>query len=208
MIARVEQRIDEAPETQLDAFSQVLARWQVDPDSISVRDASRCAATIAPGLDCLRGRATLEQIARFDRPLILILHQGERQAHAVLQGVGNAHVRLDIAGERYELARSSLSKLWNGDFIALWRLPPDVPASLKRGDAGPGIGWVKARLASLDGGAAGESGPAFFDADLEDRVRKLQIAYGIKADGIVGPETLFALSALDDTGPRLARTVE
>ena len=72
-------------------------------------------------------------------------------------------------------------------------------ASLKRGDAGAGVAWVKGALASLDGGAA-ESGPAFFDAELEERVRKLQIAYGIKADGIVGPETLFALSALDEAG--------
>jgi general secretion pathway protein A len=36
----------------------------------------------------------------------------------------------------------------------------------------------------------------------------LQQSYGIKADGIIGPETLFALSALDDAGPHLARTVE
>jgi general secretion pathway protein A len=117
-------------------------------------------------------------------------------------------VRLDLGGERYELARASLSKFWNGEFIAVWRLPADVPnTSFKRGDAGAGVAWVKGKLAALDGRTA-ESGPAFFDAELEDRVRKLQIAYGIKADGIVGPETLFALSALDDSGPRLARTVQ
>ena len=68
------------------------------------------------------------------------------------------------------------------------------------------LGQGPARFARR--GAAAESGPAFFDADVEDRVRKLQTAYGIKADGIVGPETLFALSALDDSGPRLARTVQ
>jgi general secretion pathway protein A len=116
-------------------------------------------------------------------------------------------VRLDLGGRRYELARASLSKLWNGEFVAVWRLPSDVPtASIKRGDAGAGVAWIKGRLAGLDGQDA-ESGPAFFDAELEERVRKLQTAYGIKADGIVGPETLFALSALDDSGPRLARTV-
>jgi general secretion pathway protein A len=208
MIARIGQRLGTDADTQLDAFSQLLARWQVDSDSVSVRDASRCPAAIAPGLDCLRGRATLEQLARFDRPLILLLHQDEHQAYALLQGVGPAHVRLDLGGERYELARASLSKFWNGEFIAVWRLPADVPnTSFKRGDAGAGVAWVKSKLAALDGGIA-ESGPAFFDAELEDRVRKLQVAYGIKADGIVGPETLFALSALDDSGPRLARTVQ
>ena len=72
-----------------------------------------------------------------------------------------------------------------------------VPAS-----PGSRAGWPRWMVATA------ESGPAFFDAELEDRVRKLQVAYGIKADGIVGPETLFALSALDDSGPRLARTVQ
>jgi general secretion pathway protein A len=164
---------------------------------------------IVPGIDCLRGRASLEQLARFDRPLILELHQDEHQAYALLQGVGAQHVRLDLGGQRYELARASLSKFWNGEFIAVWRLPGEIPnASIKRGDAGAGVAWVKDRLAALDDGAKAESGPAFFDNEVEDRVRKLQVAYGIKADGIVGPETLFALSALDEGGPRLARTVQ
>ena len=209
MIARIGQAIENGTDTELNAFSQLLARWQVDSDSVSVREASRCPAVIATGLNCLRGRASLEQLARFDRPLILVLHEEARQAHALLQGVGPTHVRLDLDGQRYELARASLSKFWTGEFIAVWRLPVDVPtASIKRGDAGAGVAWIKGRVAALDGGSAAESGPAFFDAELEERVRKLQSAYGIRADGIVGPETLFALSALDDSGPRLARTVQ
>jgi general secretion pathway protein A len=209
MVAKIGEQLSTSGDNTLDAFSQLLARWQVDPDSVSVRDASKCPAMITNGINCLRGRATIEQLARFDRPLILVLHDGEHQAHAVLQGVGPAHVRLDLGSQRYELGRFALSKFWTGEFIAVWRLPPEMPtASLKRGDAGAGVAWVKDRLASLDRGATAESGPAFFDDDVEDRVRKLQTAYGIKADGIVGPETLFALSALEDSGPRLARTVQ
>jgi general secretion pathway protein A len=70
------------------------------------------------------------------------------------------------------------------------------------------VAWVKARLAHMDGKAAAEAGPAYFDAALEERVRTLQTAYGIKPDGIIGPETLFALSALDDAGPHLYHYVE
>jgi general secretion pathway protein A len=47
-----------------------------------------------------------------------------------------------------------------------------------------------------------------FDGAMETRVRKLQQGFGIPADGIVGPETLFALSSLDDAGPHLARNVD
>ena len=95
-----------------------------------------------------------------------------------------------------------------GSSSGVWQLPPGIPATLHQGDAGPGVAWVKAQLARMDGGKADDTGPAYFDAVLEERVRKLQIAYGIKPDGIVGPETLFALSALAESGPHLYRKVE
>jgi general secretion pathway protein A len=208
---RLAENLAQAPETELTAFTQLLARWQVDANEVSVRAATRCPALVAPGVACLRGHATLEQLARFDRPLILLLGTGSgadaHPAYALLQGVGARQVRLDLAGARYELARASLSKVWNGDFIVLWRLPADIPATLRRGDSGAGVAWTLERLKTFDGGA-GARPAATFDADTEARVRKLQQAYGIRADGIVGPETLFALSALDDAGPHLARTVE
>ncbi len=205
---RLQARLAEVPDSELNAYTQLLARWQVDADQISVRDASRCPASIGAGIACLRGHATLDQLARFDRPLILLLGSAEKPAYALLQGVGKRLVRLDLAGARYEPLRDSLSKVWSGDFIALWRLPADAPANLKRGDNGAGVAWAMDRLATFDNGPSAKAHAATFDAALEDRVRKLQQAYGIKADGIVGPETLFALSALDDAGPHLARTVE
>lgn len=209
---RLAEALGRKPETQLNVFSQLLARWQVDADSVSVTAASRCPTLVAPGIACLRGHASLEQLARFDRPLILLLDDGTKKAatpsYALLQGVGHSHVRLDFAGDRYEIERESLAKFWNGEFIALWRLPADLPTTLKLGDTGAGVAWVLDRIAAFDNGPDTKTHDATFDAALEERVRKLQQTYGIKADGIIGPETLFALSALDDAGPHLARTVE
>jgi general secretion pathway protein A len=205
---RLAAHLAQSPETELTAFTQLLARWQVDADQVSVRAASRCPPKVAAGIACLHGHAALDQLVRFDRPLLLLLGKPDHPAYALLQGAGPQHVRLDLTGTRYELARSSLSTFWNGDFIALWRLPTDVPASLARGDTGPGVTWALDRLATFDNGNAAKSRTPTFDADMEARVRKLQTAYGVTADGLIGPETLFALSALDDAGPHLARTVE
>ena len=195
------------PDSELAAWTQLLSRWQVNSSDISVRDATRCQTVVFPGLDCLRGHATIEQLARFDRPLILLLAKDDAQGYALLQSAAGNQVRLDFAGESLALDKARLSEMWNGEFIALWRLPEGVPAKLRNGDAGAGVAWIKTQLARMDGKAA-DSGPAFFDAALDERVRKLQTAYGIKPDAIVGPETLFALSALDPAGPHLARTVE
>ena len=50
-------------------------------------------------------------------------------------------------------------------------------------------------------------GPAYYDAAMDAGVRRLQSAHGLVPDGIVGPETLLALDARDDEGPRLRRSL-
>jgi len=195
-------------DSELTAWTQLLSRWQVNSSEISVRDAARCTNVLASGLDCLRGTGTLDQLARFDRPLVLILHSGDARGAALLSGVDAQRVRLDLGGQTHVLDKAALREFWNGEFAAVWRLPPAVPTALHPGDAGAGVAWIKTQLAHMDGGKPADAGPAYFDATLEERVRKLQTAFGIKPDGIVGPETLFALSALDETGPHLYRTIQ
>ena len=182
-------------------------RWQVDAQQVTVRNAIRCPAQLATGIACLRGRASLEQLARFDRPLVLQLQQGELRAYALLRGVGPTKLRLNLGGSNYDLDRSALDQFWEGDFVVLWRLPDYVPAKLKRGDSGPAVAWVNSRLASLNEPGAELRVSDSFDAELEERIRHLQTTFGIQADGIIGPETLFALAALDETGPHLTRIV-
>jgi general secretion pathway protein A len=207
-LAQVRTAIAHSPDSELTAWTQLLARWQVNSADVSVRDAARCQSVIFTGLDCLRGSGTIDQLTRFDRPLILLLREGDAHAQALLQGVNAQHVRLDLAGQSRVIDKAALSGIWNGEFIAVWRLPAEIPATLHAGDAGPGVAWIKAQLARMDAGKTADTGPAYFDVALEERVRKLQVAYGIKPDGIVGPETLFALSALDENGPHLFRNNE
>jgi general secretion pathway protein A len=200
--------IAHTPDADLTAWTQLLGRWQVNSAQVTVRDAAHCPGVITAGLDCLHGSGTLEQLARFDRPLILTLRDDGAHADALLLAVDAQHVKLAVGGQTRTLKKSDLAQVWKGEFSAVWGLPSGIPATLHQGDAGPGVAWIKAQLALMDDGKADDTGPAYFDAALEERVRKLQIAYGIKPDGIVGPETLFALSALSESGPHLYRKVE
>jgi general secretion pathway protein A len=204
----IREKIAHGADVDLDAWTQLLSRWQVNSSQISVRDAAKCQNVLIAGLDCLHGFGTIEQLARFDRPLLLTLHQGDAHASAVLLDVAADSARIDIGGMTKDISKDALREIWSGEFMAVWRLPGDVPAALHIGDAGPGVAWVKQQLAHMDNGKAADAGRAYFDAALEERVRKLQVAYGIKPDGIVGPETLFALSSLDESGPHLYRNIE
>ncbi|MBZ0222676.1 MAG: AAA family ATPase [Dokdonella sp.] len=204
---RLRSALAATPDTALIAYTQLLARWHVDAEQVSVRDAARCPALVAPGLACLRGRASLDQLARFDRPLLLMLGKAPHEMPVVLLGVGKERVRIDLAGQRFDPTRAALESVWDGDFSVLWRVPVNMPARLDRGASGTGVAWTLDHLKSFDGGDGASPG-ATFDAAMQARVEKLQQAYGIRADGIIGPETLFALSALDDDGPHLSRTMD
>lgn len=192
------------------AWSYLLTRWQVRSEDVTVATAMACEPILYPGFHCLRGSGSLAQVARFDRPVLLLLDGADSQSAAslaVLEGVGEQAVRLHYRGASHLLQRAAFGQLWGGDFIALFRVPENMPPVLAEGAAGPEAGWVAEQLNAFDGGDAHRYGPVFFDAALEQRVRALQRGFGIRADGIVGPETQFALASLNSSGPHLARDV-
>ena len=79
----------------------------------------------------------------------------------------------------------------------IWKPPPPTSTILKKGDSGPDILWLKNQLNRIEG-LPKDSSPAedaFFDDILEQRVIRFQRSCGVKADGIVGEQTLVHLTA-------------
>jgi general secretion pathway protein A len=195
-----------APEVgKLRVWGELLARWQVTSKETSVANAINCDATIFPGFACVSGRGTLDQLRRFDRPLILELDDANARQQVLLVGAGTEAVRLYLGGKYVELTRDAFQQVWNGRFYAVFRVDPAMPPKLSRGDSGEGLGWILARLPPDPGGTA--TRPTSFDSSVQARVLAVQQRFGIAADGVVGPETMFALSSLETEGPHLARGV-
>ncbi|MDE1899664.1 MAG: peptidoglycan-binding protein, partial [Xanthomonadaceae bacterium] len=191
-------------DSRLLAWSALLARWQVTSQDTSVAAAAQCEARIFPGFFCVSGSGSLEQLQRFNRPLILELQLDGAARYALLLGVGDGRVTLDVGGRDFVLTPMALAALWHGRFYAGFRVPASTPLSLRRGDHGDAVAWLADALARADG-APLPADADVFDATLAARVRALQRRFGIHADAVVGPETLFALSALEPDGPHLAR---
>ena len=149
------------------AWEALLSAWQLPTGPTDVAIAMRCAATLAPDVNCLRGRGTLDKLAAIGRPVILHLRGNGHDAWAFLLGVDAVRVRLRLGDAVVDVQRVALQRQWDGEYVALWRTPP--------------------QLATPPDHAS---------------IRRFQSAHGLLADGIVGPETRFALSA-GGPGPRL-----
>lgn len=207
-VERLEQDLPSSREARLQSWSELLARWQVGSDEVGVTEASQCEAVIFPGFNCVSGTGSLDQLARFDRPMVLDLDTPDGTYQVLLLGVGATRVRVLVNSRPVELSREALSRLWHGHFYAPFRLPEDLPAVMRQGNEGPAVAWLDKQLRQAEGTAASPNqSTTTFDATTRGRVRQLQRRFGIPDDGIVGSETLFALTSLDADGPHLTRDV-
>jgi len=164
----------------------LLRAWQAP----ATLDLAACTPSIAPGLHCLRARGRLDALLALDRPVLLHLRSGDAGGWALLLGAGATSVRLQLGGHTFDTGRLLLDGLWDGEYLALFRAPDGVGVAPL---PPPLQAWSAQRLEGA--GHAGGDAAA---------VRAFQAAHGIGADGVVGPETLMALSA-GDPGPRLQR---
>jgi general secretion pathway protein A len=202
------QRIELAGDGAQPAWRQLLGLWTVRAQEAAVADASRCPPVIAPGIYCLRGRASLDKLAALGRPALLRLDGPDGEAWALLLGADGLRVRLWLGGGRFDTDRLALERHWRGDYVAMWRGPAFLAPPPGPGDSGPAVDWIHDRLRDRAGLADADAGPAVFDAASVAAVRRLQTAHGLADDGVVGPETLLALGSGDGDGPRLRRGLD
>lgn len=188
------------------AFTQLLAQWKLRAAEVDVATAMRCPATLAPGVYCLRGSGSLAKLQALGRPVVLRLNMDSAELWAVLLGIEGERVRLAVAGETHDVSREDLDPHWLGEYYAIWRAPAFLSGStLRRGDSGPGVEWLRQRLTEGGFATLDADGPALFDAPVEQGVRALQAATGLLADGLVGPETMMAVAGIGRDAPRLRR---
>jgi len=205
--ALLDARIADAGSSSAAAWNRLLALWTLRSEDADVRTAARCPLVLALGVYCLRSSGSLSKLSTLRRPVILRLAAEGREAWGVLLGLSNHRARLAIGGETFDISRTQLEQVWLGEFHTIWRAPAFVSMPIRRGDSGPSVDWLRDILQRRDLLRSDLLGPAYFDAALETGVRRLQSAHGLVPDGIVGPETLLALTAEERGGPRLRRTL-
>lgn len=145
---------------------------------------------------CFSSSKGLGEIRLLDRPGILTLRDDDSQNYyALLVGLSADQATLRI-GELIEtVSLPALARRWNGVFTSFWRGPADYRRGIGPGSRGDQVDWLAARLARVNGASAPAS-DRVYDADMTRQIREFQLAQGLLADGVAGPQTFMRLAAL------------
>ena len=195
------QRVQQAAPDAAREWQALNAQWKA-PAAVRKVSADACPAQPAPGWRCLRSRATLDQLLRVDRPVLLRLRAEPKATWASLLGANPGanpgadpgSVRLSIDGTAFDADRVALASLWNGEYLALWPAPDTVETRFNAGES-RAVEWVRARLRD-DGIDA---------ADPVAGLRTFKLRHGLRSDVALGGDTLFVLASRG-SGPRLSTT--
>lgn len=193
------QRLDPAwLEEQHNAVWRVLAElWQDRGAAHAIQSA--CDGAVRTGFACVRDHGSWSRIRQLGLPVLLVL-SGEQPRLLALRGFDDGTLLVGDGDPPTGVARDAVEALWLGEFLVAWPQAPDWPAEIRRGESGAAVDIVMEMAEQAEPAWRGGTG---FDAQFEGWLTAFQRRNGLKADGIIGPNTLIHLMAPTISEPRL-----
>jgi general secretion pathway protein A len=176
------------------AFGQLFTLWGA---SFNPRGGRPCDQAKKQGLQCVYQTGSWTELRTLNRPAILTLLDDEGNAHqVVVSGLINDTARLNLPDETKIVTLPSLSRLWSGDYLVIWR--PQVTANrpLMPGTRGDGVRWLRQQLQTARGEASSEAASDYYGEDLVKMVEEFQRQNRLNVDGIAGVQTQIVLDSL------------
>jgi len=182
------------------AWKAMAALWQ---DHESAREIqSACDGMQGRTYACLRDHGSLARVQQLGLPVLLVL-QDEEMRYLLLRGMTPDGLLVGNEETSIEISRKAIENLWLGEFIVPWPQAPNWPTQIKRGQSGAAVDIVMEMAAFAKPPWRGN---AAFDEGFESWLMTFQRRHGLRADGIVGPNTLLYLMAPTILRPRLIIT--
>jgi general secretion pathway protein A len=157
-----------------------------------------CAQAGDAGLACYYQRGSWSSLRQMDRPAILTLTDDNGENHAVvLTAIQGASAELSIGGVRTSHPVESISEIWFGQYMLLWRPAGGTPVSLGPGTRSDEVLWLRTSLAAIsDEYASDNVSSDEYDAGLEQLVRTFQRDHRLDVDGLAGQQTQIIVNSL------------
>ncbi len=170
------------------AFRTLFKLWGAD--YVPLAGEKACESAANQGLACFLKIGTWDDLRSLNRPAIIeLVTLNGMQYHLVVKHLQGDIATLAVADRTVEIPIHEINKLWLGQFLILWQ-PPVLPMPiLKVGITHQGVIWIRRQLNM-------ESRSAFFNYALRRKLIAFQAEHNLKADGVIGEQTLLALQAL------------
>lgn len=178
------------------AFSQLFALWGA---KFTPRGGRPCDQASKQGLSCVYQQGTWGQLRTLNRPAILTLIDEDSNAHqVVVSGLVGDTAKINLPDETRMVSIASLSRLWYGDYLVIWRPQLGSPRPLSAGMQGDGVRWLRTKLNTV-AGKTDQPGSDYYDEDLVKMVEDFQRQNRLNVDGIAGVQTQIVLDAIGST---------
>ena len=180
------------------AFTQLFALWNATFDAAKGRP---CNQAQQQGLECVYQQGSWGQLRTLNRPAILTLIDDAGNAHqVVISGLGSDAAQVRLADATREVSIASVSRLWYGDYLILWRPQVAAPRALSAGMQGAGVRWLRNSLNTVHGKPGEDGSSDYYDEELVKMVEDFQRQHRLNVDGIAGVQTQIVLDTLNNTG--------
>jgi general secretion pathway protein A len=179
------------------AFSQLFTLWG---GTFKPRGGRPCDQAKKQGLQCVYQTGSWAQLRTLNRPAILTLIDDEGNAHqVVVSGLINDTAKINLPDESKVVSMSSLSRLWTGDYLVMWRPQLSANKPLTPGMRGDGVRWLRQQLYTARGESNTAPASDIYDEDLQKMVEEFQRQNRLNVDGIAGVQTQIVLDSLGNT---------
>jgi general secretion pathway protein A len=189
------------------AFAQLFSLWGGHFDPAQGRP---CDQALQQGLQCVYQQGSWGQLRTLNRPAILTLIDDHGNAHqVVVAGLHDGAATLKLPDAQPEVSVASISRLWYGDYLVLWRPQVTGARSLSAGMQGENVRWLRDTLNTVRGQPAAAEASDYYDEELVRMVEDFQRRYRLTVDGVAGVQTQLVLDTLSNAGDApllLART--
>jgi len=179
------------------AFTQLFALWGAKFDAAKGRP---CNQAQQQGLECVYQQGSWGQLRTLNRPAILTLIDDAGNAHqVVVAGLNSDAAQVRLPDATREISVASLSRLWYGDYLILWRPQVATPRALSAGMQGAGVRWLRDSLNTAHGRAKDGNSSDVYDEELVRMVEEFQRQHRLNVDGIAGVQTQIVLDTVTNS---------
>ncbi len=126
------------------ALTQLAQLWGIE-------SVAQCPSRLQGDVSCLPlTQSSFEQLQRYNRPVVLLLGEGDDERAVVLSALDAEVATLLFGSSAVQVATSELQSLWQGEALLLTPAPLDALPLQPDGDSEL-VPWLAERLARIDG---------------------------------------------------------